>query len=299
MRPPRKNWALRFSTLIVVTACFVVIGGALVLTQNFRNILTLWGEDVQMTVYLTQDISDQGIAFLENKIKTSAEVQTITYVNQEKALSDFRVQMASYAPDISQDEELLRLIPASLQIKLANTASAEDQMRSLQNLARQVRPLEGVEEVSYGQDWIAKYAALITTIETTLRFLGLIILGAALFVISNSIRASIASRKEEIVVLEMIGATPSMIRKPFLVEGAILGVTSSMLALVLCFGIFVVIKNVLVDKLSFLQLSQHIHFLSPVVGVVFVIIGTGLGAIASYLCVRRINDGFAGSQGSY
>lgn len=298
MKNPRKNWALRFSTLVVVTACFVVISGAMVLTQNFRNILTLWGEDVQMTVYLAQDLSDQGRQFIEDKIKSSANVEKISFIDQEKALGDFRTQMASYAPDISQDEELLKLIPASFQVKLADTA-AEDQMTMLQNLASQVRPLEGVEEVSYGQDWIAKYAALISTVETTLRFLGIIILGAALFVISNAIRASIASRKEEIVVLEMIGATPAMIRKPFLVEGAVLGLTSSLFAVGLCFAIYLAVKNVLVEKLSFLQLSQHIQFLNPLAWVLFIIVGTGLGALASYLCVRRINDGFAGSQAGY
>ncbi|KYG66561.1 hypothetical protein AZI86_05820 [Bdellovibrio bacteriovorus] len=298
MKNPRKNWALRFSTLVVVTACFVVISGALVLTQNFRNILTLWGEDVQMTVYLAQDLSDQGREFIENKIKSSADIEKISFVNQEKALGDFRTQMASYAPDISQDEELLKLIPGSFQVKLADS-SAENQMTLLQNLASQIRPLEGVEEVSYGQDWIAKYAALISTVEITLRFLGIVILGAALFVISNAIRASIASRKEEIVVLEMIGATPSMIRKPFLVEGAILGLTSSVLAVGLCFAIYLGIKNVLIEKLSFLQLSQHIQFLTPIAWIAFVIVGTSLGALASYLCVRRINDGFAGSQAGY
>lgn len=299
MKPPRKNWALRFSTLVVVTACFVVLGGALVLAQNFRNILTLWGEDVQMTVYLAQDISEQGREFIENKIKSAEGVEKVSFVNQEKALGEFRSQMASYAPDISQDEDLLKLIPASLQVKVASATSAEEQMRTLQNLAAQVRPLEGVEEVSYGQDWIAKYTALITTIETTLRFLGLIILGAALFVISNAIRASIASRKEEIVVFEMIGATPAMIRKPFLTEGAILGFTSSLIATAICLAIYLGVKNLLLEKLSFLQLSQHIQFLSPFAWIAFIIVGTGLGALASYLCVRRINDGFAGSQGRY
>lgn len=300
MRMPRKNWALRFSTLVVVTACFVVLASALVLTQNFRNVLTLWGEDVQMTVYLAQDLSEQGREFIENKIKTYPQVEKISFVTQEKALGDFRTQMASYAPDINQDEELLKLIPASLQVKVSSEASADEQMQTLQNLAAEIKPLEGVEEVSYGQDWIAKYAALITTIEMTLRLLGVIILGAALFVISNAIRASIASRKEEIVVMEMIGATPSMIRKPFLTEGAVLGFFSSAIAVAVCFGIYLGIKNILVEKLSFLQLSQHIEFLSLSVWILFVVGGSGLGALASYLCVRRINDGFAGSsQGSY
>lgn len=301
MRPPTKNWALKFSTLVVVTACFVVLAGTLLLSKNFRNILTLWGEDVQMNVYLAQDISESGRTFIENKIKENPNVEKIILVTQEQALNDFRSQMASYAPDINQDEELLRLIPASFQVKLASSVGAEQQMQSLKELAAVVRPLEGVEDVSYGQEWIAKYAALISTIEMTLSILGVIILGAVLFVISNAIRASVSSRKEEIVVMEMIGATQAMIRKPFLIEGAVLGFFSSTLGIALCFGVYVGIKTLLVEKLNFMQLNQHIQFLSFGAWILFVFGASVLGALASYLCVRRINDGFAGrgQQGSY
>lgn len=297
MRPPRKNWALKLSTLVVVTACFVVMGAALLISQNFRSILTLWGEDVQMTVYLAQDLSDAGREDLQARLKEHEEVGTVTFISQEKALGDFRSQMASYAPDISQDEELLRLIPASFQIQLKPSVATADQMPVLQKISEQVRGLQGVEEVSYGQDWVEKYAALVSAIEITLQALCVVILLASLFVMSNAIRASVQSRKDEIVVLEMIGATPSMIRKPFMMEGAFLGVSSSVIAMGLCFVVYVGIKNLLTTKLSFLQLGQHIQFLGPVVLVAFILMGTALGALGSYLCVRRINDGFAGSQG--
>ncbi|MFV8248017.1 cell division protein FtsX [Bdellovibrio bacteriovorus] len=297
MRPHQKNWALKVSTLVVVTACFVVMGAALLVSQNFRNILTLWGEDVQMTVYLSQDLSEKGRQDIESKIKENENVAGVKFVTQEQALGDFRSQMASYAPDISQDEELLRLIPASLLVQLKSDVATAEQTTVLQSMAGKLRQLEGVDEVSYGQDWVEKYAALVNAIELTLRALCLVILAASLFVMSNAIRASVQARKDEIVVLEMIGATPSMIRKPFLVEGAVLGVVSSVLSLGLCFAVYIGIKNLLITKLSFLQLGEHIQFMGPVLLVVFVIAGTGLGALGSYLCVRRMNDGFAGSQG--
>jgi len=297
MRNPTKNWALKISTLVVATACFAVMSASLLLAQNFKNLLTLWGEDVQMTVYLSQDISDKGRQDIEEKLKASGKVGDIRLITQQIALTDFRAQLASYAPDLSQDEELLKLIPASLQVRLASDISAADQTKELQALAAQIRPLQGVDEVSYGQDWVEKYSALVSVLETTMRLLGIVIVAAALFVISNAIRASVQSRKEEIIVLEMIGATYSMIRKPFLVEGAVLGAVSSALALVICFVLYTGIKGLLVSKLSFLQLGEHLQFLSPAFLILFVIGGAALGAFGSYLCIRRINDGYAGSQG--
>lgn len=298
MRPRPSQMALKISTMVVVTACFVVMGASLLVAQNFRNILTLWGEDMQLTVYLDPDITTVGRESIENKLKSSDKIGGIKFVTQENALNDFRTQLASYAPEVTKDEELLRLIPASLQVSLAKDVQPIDQSKVLQQLALLVKDIEGVDDVSYGQEWIAKYSAFVGVIEKTLNLLSVVILMAALFVISNVIRASIQNRKEEIIVLEMIGATSSMIRKPFLREGAVLGFSSAMIAVFLCYVIFSGLKNLIIEKLSFIQLGEHLSFINPLMISTFIIGGTLLGALASYLCVRRLNDGFAGSQGS-
>ncbi|HEX7674618.1 MAG TPA: permease-like cell division protein FtsX [Bdellovibrio sp.] len=297
MKPPQKNLALKLSTLVVVTACFIVMGTSLLISQNFKNILTMWGEDVQMTVYLSQDISEQGRKSLEDFLKNTGKVNTVTYINQERALGDFRTQLASYAPDISRDDELLKLIPSSLQVTLASNVQTKDQMQVLQSLAADLKGKEGVDEVSFGQDWVEKYGALVSAMEITMELLGVVILAASLFVMSNAIRASVQNRKDEIVVLEMIGATSSMIRTPFLKEGALLGFISSTLAVILCFVSYTGFRNLLVSKLSFLQLGQHLAFITPTSIALLIIGGTAVGAFGSYLCVRKINDGWAASQG--
>ncbi|MFM6929469.1 MAG: cell division protein FtsX [Bdellovibrio sp.] len=296
MRPPQKNLALKLSTLIVVTACFAVIGVSLLISQNFKNVLTMWGEDVQLTVYLASDISEEGRKGIEKFLTDSGKVSEVKLVNQEKALSDFRTQLASYAPDISQDEELLKLIPSSFQVKLAEQIPTAEKSTVMQGLATQLKTQQGVDEVSYGQEWIEKYAALVSAIEISLQVVGIIIVLASMFVMSNAIRASVQSHRDEIVVLEMIGATSSMIRKPFLKEGALLGLVSSGFAVVLCYGFFYMIKNLVVTRLSFLQLGEHLHFLSPIVFSTVIVLGTLMGALGSYLCVRKINDGWAASQ---
>lgn len=296
MKRGGKNLALKISTLVVVTACFVVIGASLLISTNFKNILTMWGEDVQMTVYLSQDMSQQGREDLEKYLKDTGKVGDISYVNQEKALGDFRTQLASYAPDISKDDELLKLIPASLQVRLASDIPAKDQMQVLQTLAADLKAKQGVDDVSYGQDWVEKYGALVTAVEITMQLLGIVILAATLFVMSNAIRASVQAHRDEIVVMEMIGATSSMIRKPFLREGALLGVLSSTLAVVMCYLVYVGFRNLLVTKLSFLQLGQHLTFIHPAAIATLIVGGTVLGALGSYLCVRRINDGWAAAS---
>lgn len=293
MRARKAQWSLRVTTFIVVSACFVVMGFSLLLSQNFQKILTLWGEDVQMTVYLSSELSEAGRLDIEKLLNETGKVGKVTLITQEKALSDFRTQLAAYAPDLSQDEELLKVIPSSLQVSLASDIGVQDQNAALQSLAVLLKDKEGVDEVSYGQEWVAKYASLVNAVQITLNSLGLIILLASLFVMSNAIRASIQVRFDEIVVLEMVGATATTIRKPFMKEGALLGFLSSSVALGLCFALFYGFKNLLINKLSFFQIGQHIGFLPIWVSIVFVLVGTFLGALGSYLCVRKLNTGWA------
>jgi cell division transport system permease protein len=290
---PKKNFILRLSTLVVLTACFGAIIASLLLAQNFKNLLTMWGDDVQMTVYLSSEMKESGLAELEDFLNHTGQVGLITRISKEKAFNDFKLQLASYAPDLGQDEELLKLIPASLQVRLAAAIAPQDQMRTLNELAAKLKSKEGVEDISYGQDWIEKYGAIVTTVERSIEALVCIILAAALLVMSNAIRASVQLRRDEISVLEMIGATYAYIRKPFLKEGAVLGGASVSMAMLFCYLAFVATKDILVTKLSFLQLGHYLTFISPLMVLSLILGGAGLGALGSYLCVRKINDGWS------
>jgi cell division transport system permease protein len=296
VKPTHKNLALKFSTLIVVTACFVVMATSLMISKNFRNILTHWGEDVQLTVYLSSDISAQGRDELEKFFKGHKDIGDFTLVTQDKALSDFRAQLASYAPDISKDEELLKMIPSSYQVKLKTEIATDAQSQILQSIASELKGRSGIDDVSYGQDWVEKYSAFVSAINLALNLVGIIVLCASIFVMSNAIRASVQVHRDEIVVLEMIGATAAMIRKPFLKEGASLGFISSSLAIGIAFGMYTVGKSIVNTRLSFLRIGEQMSFISPWTIAAVIIGGTVLGALGSYLCVKRINDGYAAAS---
>jgi cell division transport system permease protein len=294
--PPQKNLALKFSTLIVVTACFVVMATSLLISKNFKNILTHWGEDVQLTVYLSSDISAQGRDELEKLFKGHKDIGSFNLVTQDKALTDFRAQLASYAPDISQDEELLKMIPSSYQVKLKTDIPTDAQSQVLQSIAAELKGRSGIDDVSFGQDWVEKYGAFVSAINLALNLVGLIVLCASLFVMSNAIRASVQVHRDEIVVMEMIGATASMIRMPFLKEGAFLGFAASTLSIGISLAMYTVGKSIVNTRLSFLRLNEQMSFISPWAVAAIIIGGTLMGALGSYMCVRRINDGYAAAQ---
>jgi cell division transport system permease protein len=219
------------------------------------------------------------------------------FVPRERALDEFRVQMASYAPDLVADEDLLALIPASFQISLSESIPASQQVERIKDLSTSLQATAGIEEVRYGQEWIKKYSAVLSAARASVGVLGAILLLAALLVIGNSVRASIDARRNEIEVLELVGATSWMIRKPFLLEGAVLGFFSALSALIASFAVFALVRNLIRDELSFLQLAEHLTYLSGPVTLICLLTGTFLGFLASYLCVRRVNTGWAAAGG--
>jgi len=289
----RHHLKLQIATVIVLVACFVVVSGVLTLSTNMLRILTLWGESMQVSVYLKDDVNGDHVFAIEKYLTENQNVEKTKLVSKPEALRLFQEQMASYAPDILGDKDLIKFIPASFQFGISKVVPVQDQLLVMQDLATNLRVMAGVEDVSYGQDWVKSYSSITKTLTWAGAFFVLIVLVAAAFVMANSIQSSIHQRRHEIEVMELIGATANYIRRPFVWEGALLGGLSSIVALLGCYGLFLASKDYFSGQIAFLQLSAHIQFLTQFF--IFSIIGFGtlIGGFASWLCVRTINSGWA------
>ncbi len=289
---------LQFATLSVLVASFCVIAGVLTVSHNLSKILTLWGESLQVSVYMNEAASPESVTSVEKMLSENKNVDKIKYVTKDQALGQFRDQMASYAPDLLNDSDLLRFIPSSFQFSLNKNVAPAEHLQIMQGLAGSLKVQPGVDEVSYGQDWIKSYSSITQGLNYVgAFFIGIIFISAG-FVMSNSINTSVQQKRAEIEVLELIGATSRQIRKPFVIEGAVVAGVSSVIALALTWGLFSSTKNALKDQISFLQLNEHLEFIGAGQTISVFSLAVLLGAFASWLCVRRINTGWSASQKS-
>jgi cell division transport system permease protein len=289
----KHHGPLQFATILVLTVSFTVILGVTVVTQNLQNILTLWGDSLQMSVFISDTATDEKVASLNKFLKSKKEIEQAKFVSSEDALHDFKEQMASFAPGLLSDGELIKFIPKSFQLSFANSLDSGNQISFMKNIANEIKSFDGVDDVSYGQDWVKNYS-IITKIIQMVGYILISVTGfGGLFVISNSLRASISQRRNEIEVLELIGASQKYIRTPFIIEGALLGLGSSMSAVLVCYALYLWGQGMLQKQLSFLQLSEHIQFMSFSNCVFACIAGALLGGISAWLCVRKINNGWS------
>jgi len=287
---------LKLMTVGVLTLCFSFIAAGAVLLQNFQQILSAWGDDLQMTVYIDQNQSVDDQTRITNKILNYAGVEKVQFVSQQESIQQFEGQMASYAPDLLKDPELARLIPSSLQVKFKSAVQGAGQIQLMEKIHMGLKEEKGITEVSYGQDWVRKYTQVTEFFRGLVLTLGISLGAAALFVISNVIQTSISQRKSEIEVLELLGATTSMVRRPFLIEGAGLGFFAMALSLTVIWFLMQFILQHFAGSLTFLRLNHLISFLNIQTILFFLVLGPILGAAASFICLRRINTGWAAAE---
>lgn len=292
----REHFAMQIATLVVLTATFTVVTLFVLLQANFTQILTQWGEKVQLAVFISDSASESQIAEIKNKMEASGRLTDIRYVSKQSAAETFRRQMGTNAPELLADPEFGNPLPASFEARVENGVENHKTYEDLVSIAQSLGAIAGVEDVSYGQGWVENYASLLRVFSSTSWILILVMITGSLLVVGNAIRNGIFQRREEIEVLELIGATPAYIRLPFLAEGAVLGFLASLLAISTCFGLHLWQHSVASHSLGFWGIAADVKFLSVAQSVGLIALGTWFGILGSFVCVRHIATGWAAAR---
>ncbi len=228
----RAGWG-GLASIVSIAVSFVIIGIFLLLIQHFSALVTEWKEQLQVSVFLDDQITPLQLDMLRRRIENEAAVRTFTFTTKEEALASFRRELKG-------QESLLEglgdnPLPASYQLKIREGYQSPE---ALKGLSAFLSRLEGVEDIQYGQEWVERIARVAQLI----RLLGVIIgsvltLGSAM-IVSNTIRLAVYTRAQEIEIMRLVGATKAYIRAPFLVEGMLQGSLGAGLALGVLFAAY-------------------------------------------------------------
>lgn len=290
----RHHFGLQAATLLVLTSTFSVAILFMTAQLNLETLLTRWGDSVQMSVFLDSALSPERTSQIHDSLKNLQDFSVVTYVSKDEAKREFAKQMEAYAPELAEDPELESSFPASFQMRLADHFSTSH----LSQLASTLKQWAGVESVSFGQEWVENYQKLFLAFKKVSVWLGVILVLVGLLVIGNSIRVSISQRREEIELLELVGATPWMIRQPFILEGFFMGFTASTLALLIGWGFTRIPSYLLDNEFHLFGVAAELRFLPPLLMAALLFLGGLVGAFGSWICVQDLNDGWAARRES-
>jgi cell division transport system permease protein len=296
----KSSWVhhtgMQLTTLAVLTATMSVIAFALSLAMNFKNVLASWGDTVQVTAYLADGTSAERVSALREEVKKIPVVDSVEYVDRETATNQFKSQMASYAPTLLNDSDFANPFPASLKVHLRGGVKSEADVKELERVAAEVGRLAGVEDVSYGQSWVQNFSSAVSTLNASGAVMITILIACAILVIGNSVRAAINTRREEIEILELVGATQASIRRPYIFDGFAMGAMAAIFAVFANVLLYFWQMSVIRSSLVLGRLTSVFGFLPAWAVVLFVLCGGLLGALGAWLTVRKINDGWSAIQ---
>lgn len=182
--------------------------------------------NLAIVVFLEKNLTPQQRETLQEKIKQSPLVAQISYVSEEQALNRFEQKFPELRPILR--ELGTNPFPPSLEIVLQARYSRSPLVTSfLESLKKE----KGVEDVQFNREWVERIESFDRVIKAIGLFLTSLLLLASLFIISNVIRLSVVDRQDEIILFRLVGATNNFIRFPFILEGIILGLLGSLLAI--------------------------------------------------------------------
>lgn len=296
IRSWEKQPAVQAATLSSIAGAFVVISAALVFQQNLDSLITKWGTEISVNVYLSENTSDKSRSELRSKIESSKLFTKIDYISKNDAVVRFQKRLGSMAPTFFADGEFENPLPESFEMIMSRSADSVGAYNKLVEFAAGLRSFVGVEEVSYGQEWLENYASTVAIVRAISWGLIFILLAGSLLVIGNAIRSGIYQQKQEIEILELFGATRNMIIAPFVFEGAILGFVSSLVSLFISYALYSWFLSVIGESLSFWNLKDHLVFMSFPRVLLFIFLGTFVGALGSLICVKQVSTGWAAAE---
>lgn len=224
-------WVNLMALLTLVAALFVAGLVLLIVTNVERRVQTL-RDDVKIQIYLQDERADDVRHALAERLRRNPQVVRVEYIDKEEALRRYREWAADLAALVNELEA--NPLPASLEVFLAPGAGAT---ATATTIATGLQNHEGVEEVRFNQDWLSRLEAMLALSRVGGAAVIALVFLAVVFVMGSVLRLAVFARRDEIEIMQLVGATPGFIRGPYLVAGAVQGLIASLLALLLVEGV--------------------------------------------------------------
>ncbi|MFE9653074.1 permease-like cell division protein FtsX [Micromonospora sp. NPDC006431] len=226
-----RNVTMTIAMIITMGVSLFMLGGSGLLYQKVGDMKDLYYENVQVSIFLKTDVNDQQRGDLEAKLKSDPLVKEVTYVDKTEAYKRFQ-EMFQDAPDlISAVKE--DSLPPSFRIKLNNP----EQYKSIYD---EYKTAEGIDTIVDQSKLLDKVFNVLSGIQNFALAIAVVMAVAALLLVANTIQVAAYSKRREVAVMKLVGASNWFIQAPFVLEAIVAGLIGSVLGLLALIGLKVV-----------------------------------------------------------
>ena len=223
-----RGWASAILAVLTIAAGLFVLGFFLIVNANVQRVASRWGEAAELSVFLKDDASPQHVKMVDDLIAGSGLSAQREYVSKADALARFRQEFPDLAPATARLER--NPFPASYEVRLR--PEAQQAGEAVDALAATLTGVAGVAEVRYDRRWLSRLAAAMRVVGGVGALIVAMLALAAALTVANVVRLTAYARRDEIEIMQLVGAPLAYVRGPFITEGVLQGGAGALIAIV-------------------------------------------------------------------
>ncbi len=276
-----RNFSLSLASILCITITLILVGCSILLSYNVNNFTREIEKDMTIVVFLDRKATDQDIADIKDKLKNLNNVKSVVFNSKNQVKEDMQKESDVFDSILSQYTDETNPLQDTFLVKVTD-------INKIGDTADEIDKIDLTDIVKYGEGSVEELIKIFDMVKkiTYIAVIALIVVTAIL--ISNTIKITIQSRRREIEIRRLVGASNMFIKQPFFFEGIILGFLGSLIPIfVCCYGYSYLYKRlggkVFTEIISLIKPSKIIY----TVMLALIVIGVVVGAFGSYRAVRK------------
>lgn len=276
-----RNFSLSLASISCITITLLVVSLSLVLSSNVNNIASLIEEDVTIVAFLDVDITEEKTNVVKEEIKKLDNIDSVEFESKVEIANAMKESSEVYANIMNTWTDDENPLHSTYLVKVKD-------INKIGETADEIKKIENVQLVKYGEGMVEHLVSLFEIIRNVSYGVVIALIVVTVFLITNTIKITIYSRKREIEIMRLVGASNLNIKIPFIFEGLFLGVLGAIIPIVATFYSYSILYEKFDGKMfsEFIRLVEPLPFLYSVSGVL-ILIGMLVGMFGSLQAVRK------------
>lgn len=274
-----RNFSLSIASITCITITLILVAIAMIISYNINNFTKTLEDELNIVVYLDKNTTAEERATVEENIKNIENVESVVLKTKEQWKSEMQSDSEKMDVILSYLENNPLMDSFVVKVKAVD---------HLSDTAKEIKAMDKIEEAKYGEDLVDNVLSVFNVVEKSTIAIVIALILVTVFLIGNTIKLTIFSRRNEIEIMRLVGASNLVIRLPFLFEGLFLGTLGALIPIIVSVYGYILAF----DALDGYLFSNIIKLVSPTpfiffVALILLAIGAIVGMFGSYRAVRK------------
>ena len=277
-----RNFSLSLASISCITITLVVVATSIIISYNVENFAESIRQDVTIVIFLDSDATEEDRNRIEESIRNTGNVESLIFKSKQESAEDARNENEIFSTIVDGWTDDTNPLLDSFMLKVKDVEKIKEN-------AEDIKELDKVNSVNYGEDIVDQLITVFKVVEKIAIAAVVALIVVTAFLISNTIKLAIFSRRTEIEIMRLVGASNISIKVPFILEGLVLGIIGSIIPIIIMIYGYISLYDFFDGKLFSSSLAQLIEPYPFVYLASLLLLGIGMlvGMFGSWRAVRK------------